>query len=260
VVPATPAREVTVALRIRAVNTGVVFGLPKPALTYMRHFGETQDVPLIMFVIEGGDRPVIVDTGGDPARARDYHGFRMEQAPEQRPGAALRALDVDPADVRIVINTHLHWDHSSNNHLFPHARVVVQQRELDYAVNPVPWHNRTFETLPGQEPAWMRSKDRVMPVDGDAEVALGVSVVALPGHTPGSQGVLVECGDHPYLIAGDCVYTYENWSGDDEAAHIPAGLYTDLIAYEASFQMIEHLDCEVIPSHDFEVLERGLFT
>jgi N-acyl homoserine lactone hydrolase len=248
------------ALRIRAVNTGVVRALQKPALTYMRHFGATQDVPLIMFVIEGGDRPVIVDTGGDLDRVGALHGFRMDQAPEQRPAAALARLGVDPADVRIVVNTHLHWDHSSNNHLFPQARIVVQRRELDYAVQPVTWHCRTYETLPGQEPAWMTAKSQMAPVDGDAGLAPGVRVVALPGHTPGSQGVVVDAADRRYLIAGDCVYTYENWDGDDEVAHIPAGLYTDLVAYEASFRRIEGLGCEVIPSHDAKVLERGLFT
>ena len=84
-------------------------------------------------------------------------------------------------------------------------------------------------------------------------------MVTLLGHTPGSQGVLVECADCRYLIAGDCVYTYENWAGDAEATHIPAGLYTDLIQHEASFHKIEGLDCEVIPSHDVQVLPRRVF-
>ncbi len=47
--------------------------------------------------------------------------------------------------------------------------------------------------------------------------------------------------------------------GDAEATHIPAGLYTDLIQYEASFHKIEGLDCEVIPSQDVQVLRRRVF-
>jgi N-acyl homoserine lactone hydrolase len=62
------------------------------------------------------------------------------------------------------------------------------------------------------------------------------------------------------LIAGDCVYTYENWRGDDEATHLPAGLYTDLVEYESSFRKIENLRCEVIPSHDAEVVAREVFS
>lgn len=106
----------------------------------------------------------------------------------------------------------------------------------------------------------MKAQGQMCPVDGDVSLVPGVSVVTLPGHTPGSQGVLVEGGERRYLIAGDCVYTYENWEGDAEATHIPAGLYTDLIQYEASFSKIEGLGCEVIPSHDVQVLRRHVFS
>jgi N-acyl homoserine lactone hydrolase len=133
----------------------------------MRHWGETQDIPLIMFVIEGGDSPIVVDTGGDPDRVWEHHRLRMEQTPQQRPDSALLRIGIDPEEVQIVVNTHLHWDHASNNHLFPNARVVVQQRELDYAVRPVQWHNRTFETLPGVEASWKRASEQLAPVDGD---------------------------------------------------------------------------------------------
>ena len=61
------------ALTVRAVNTGCVIGFHKPALTYMRGWGATMDVPLIMFAIEGGDAPIIiVDTGGDVTRAGEH--------------------------------------------------------------------------------------------------------------------------------------------------------------------------------------------
>lgn len=248
-----------VGLRITALEVGRVLGLHKPALTYMRHWGEEQDVPLIMFVIEGGESPILVDTGGDLERADEHHGFRMVQKPAQRPDEAVRLIGLDPADIRTVVNTHLHWDHSSHNHLFPNAEVLVQQLELDYALNPVQWHCRTFEVLPGVNPAWTRAKSQIRAVEGETLIAPGVRLVPLPGHTPGSQGVLVDCPGGRYLIAGDCVYTYENWEGDAEATHIPAGLYTDLIAFEESFRLIEALRAEVIPSHDMHVLERRTF-
>ena len=246
-------------LTITAVSVGRVFGLHKPSLTYLRGWGETLDIPLIMFVIQGGGAPVIVDTGADLDRAVKHHGIRMEQTPEERPEAALRALGVDPAEVGVVVNTHLHWDHSSNNHLFPNARIVVQQREVDYASNPVPWHRRQFEHVPELEAAWRRAEDRIDAIDGDAEVAPGVSVIALPGHTPGSQGVVVEAETRRYLLAGDCIDLYENWAGDAQAEHIPSGFFTDIVAYNDSLERIEKLGCEVIPSHDPLVVRRREF-
>ena len=245
--------------RITALSVGRVFGLHKPSLTYLRGWGEALDIPLIMFLIQGDGAPVIVDTGADLTRAWEHHHIRMEQTPEERPDDALRALGVDPEEVDVVVNTHLHWDHSSNNHLFPNARIVVQRRELDYARSPVPWHRRQFEHVPELTAAWRRAEDRIDPVDGDTEVAPGVSVVHLPGHTPGSQGVVVMAGSTTYVLAGDCVDLYENWAGDDEDEHIPSGFFTDIVAYEDSFKRIEKLGCEIVPSHDPLVVERREF-
>lgn len=246
------------SLTVTAVSVGRVFGLQQASFTYRRGWGRTVDIPLIMFVIQGGDAPVVVDTGADLTRAMDVHHIVMEQTIAEQPDVAVRALGIRPEDVRVVVNTHLHWDHSSNNHLFPNAQVLIQQRELDFAARPVAWHRTQFECLPELVPAWRRAEHQIRPVDGDTEVAPGISLVTLPGHTPGSQGVLVEAASGRLLIAGDCVYHYENWEGDAEDAHIP-GLYTDLVAYEESFRKIEGLQCEVIPSHDARVVEHRVF-
>jgi glyoxylase-like metal-dependent hydrolase (beta-lactamase superfamily II) len=249
-----------VNLSITAVSVGRVFELPMPSFTYLRGWGQTLDLPLIMYVIQGGERPIVVDTGADLASAWDRHEIRMEQAPDEQPLAALRSVGVDPDDVSIVVNTHLHWDHSSNNHLFPNAEILVQRQEIDYALAPVPWHRQQFEAQSPLPAAWERAKDRIRAIDGDTPVAPSIAVVSLPGHTPGSQGVLVESTSGTrYLIAGDCIYLHENWEGDESVDHIPVGLFTDLIAYDASLRKIESLECEVIPSHDFRVLQRRTF-
>jgi N-acyl homoserine lactone hydrolase len=247
-------------LSIRAFSMGRLVGLHKPTITYMRGWGNTFDSSLIMFVIDGGDAPIIVDTGPpDADRVLRYHGYRMEQSPAERPPEVLRQAGIDPADVRIVVNTHLHWDHCSNNHLFPRADIYVQRKELEYAASPLQWHNAPFEHHPDIEPPWRAVENQLALADGDTSIAPGVRLVALPGHTPGSQGVLVETGGGRFLIAGDCVDSYENWDGDAAADHIPSGLYTNLIEYDASFRTIESLDCQVIPSHDEAVLKQGRF-
>lgn len=246
-------------LSIHALCVGRVFGLPKTSFTYLRGYGETLDLPLIMFVIKGGAAPIVVDTGADVTRAWDFHRIKMEQTEAEKPAVALRSVGINPDDVQLVVNTHLHWDHSSNNHLFRNAQVVVQQRELDYAQQPVPWHRVHFEVQPDLPAAWQQAESQLAPIDGDTELAPGVTAVTLSGHTPGSQGVLVETATGRYLIAGDCLYLYDNWEGDAHVDHIPVGLYTDLVAYDESLRKIETFDCQVIPSHDFRVLDRQPF-
>jgi N-acyl homoserine lactone hydrolase len=247
-------------LSIRAISAGRLIGLHKPAVTYMRGWGETYDPALMMFLIEGGPSPILVDTGPlNAEHAIRYHHYELHQDPAEQPLVALRNAGVDPDDIGIVINTHLHWDHCMNNKEFKNAKFVIQTIELHYALEPLEWNRVAFEKIPGLVPAWYDVWHRIETVDGEKEVAPGVSTVLLAGHTPGSQGVVVETDGGRCLIAGDCIPTYENWLGDEQAKHIPDGLYTDLAVYARSFEKIEALECEVIPSHDPAVLEHGVW-
>ena len=83
---------------------------------------------MIMFVIIGGEHPIMVDTGTpDAAFVREYVGYSTFERPDgEDPLAVLNNAGVDPADVRRVVFTHLHWDHCSNLELFPNATFTVQ--------------------------------------------------------------------------------------------------------------------------------------
>ena len=248
-------------LTIHALDVGTLRNYPTSAITYQRGFGEVHDVAMIIFVIMGGPHPIVVDTGtGDHDFTLEHHGFDLDRSPEQEPLVALAALGVDPADVRIVVNTHLHWDHCSNNHLFPNAQILVQRDELAYAIAPLEPNKTAFENTALVSPPWITSLNRMLPMDGDVTIADGVQLIHLPGHTPGSQGVLVSSGEKQFLLAGDCVDSYVNWCGDHKTSHIPSGSFTNLHDYWASFQRMERLGCEIIPSHDTRVLEIGTFS
>lgn len=247
-------------LTITPLLVGHIEGMPKPAITYGFGWGERHDVAMLVFLVEGGEHPVVVDTGTlGPDWTHEHHGYTLRRPLDLEPSTVLTGAGVALGDVKHVINTHLHWDHCSNNALFPEADFYVQSAELAYAVDPLPVHRRAYEKKRGTAPPWLQVWDRIETVRGDAEIVPGVSVVALPGHTPGSQGVLVESGDRRYLLAGDTVDTYENWTGNDQLDHIPSGVHTDLFQYFDSFRRIEQLGAEVVPSHDEDVLRRGPF-
>lgn len=248
------------ALKIHAVAAGVLHNFPTAALTFQRGWGQFQEVPQIMFVITGGSRPVVVDTGTpSPEIVREHHGYDFDRTEDETPAAALGRMGIDPGDVDLVVNTHLHWDHCGNNTLFANARFAVQRSEHAYALDPLEPTRTAFENTDRIQPPWLPVQDRFELIDGDAELVEGIRVVHLPGHTPGSQGVVVDTDQGPFLIAGDCVNLYRNWEGDATLRHIVNGSLMSLPDHLASYDRIEELGAEVIPSHDPLVLERGVF-
>jgi N-acyl homoserine lactone hydrolase len=248
------------SLKIIVLPAGVIRNFPQAAITYHRGWKDVLDVPQMFFAIVGGDHPVLVDSGTPPQEfVREHHGYDFVRGPEHEPLRVLKESGIDPADIRTVIFTHLHWDHCGNTELFPNAEFYVQSEELHYAVDPAEPHRAAFERTDKINPPWLPVLSRMHTVRGAVEVAPGISIVPLPGHTPGSQGVLVETDNGNYLLAGDCVDTFDNWRGDGSLQHIPSGSFTNLIDYMESFRRIEQLGCDVIPSHDPAVLEIGAF-
>ena len=166
----------------------------------------------------------MVDTG-ETARASDTGYFprwhpvfryavRETVEPEQEIGPQLEQLGIRPNDVRRVAMTHLHTDHAGGLHHFPGIEILVAPNELAYASG---WrgllrgypNNRwpsSFHPTPlslESEPYGPFPQSLRLTRAGD------VTVVPLPGHSPGHVGVLVEDGDHSVFLAGDSSYTQD---------------------------------------------------
>ncbi len=120
---------------------------------------------------------------------------------------ALAEHDLSPADVRVVINSHLHFDHCGQNAVFKHAPFYVQRSELERA-------RRQEETTA----EWFDfAGARFELLDGDAEIAEGVRAVATPGHTVGHQSVFVDGEDGVSVMIGDAAYTADIYRHGEEA-------------------------------------------
>jgi N-acyl homoserine lactone hydrolase len=130
---------------------------------------------------------VLVDTG-----LTELHPLVADMDPRLVPLS--EQADFDLAGIDVVINTHLHFDHCGGNHLFPGKPVYVQRRELDDARSLDDYTIREWVEAPGVQ---------YVPVDGELEVLPGVRLVPTPGHTPGSQVVVVGTGGRPAVIGGD---------------------------------------------------------
>lgn len=113
----------------------------------------------------------------------------------------LAALGVQPEEIRRIILTHAHWDHSLNLPYFPNAEVFINADEYEYAQHPHPgdWATPAYiGDMLNRAPKITKLRD------GD-EVEPGVRVMHLPGHSPGSQGVLVESAEGIVGLAGDAL-------------------------------------------------------
>ncbi|WP_433274274.1 N-acyl homoserine lactonase family protein [Actinosynnema sp. CS-041913] len=248
------------SIKVSALRVGRSKDVPLAAAVYGLAGDETVDIHMFMFVIEAEGTRVVVDTGTlSPDYVRQHHPYDFVRAGGESPETVLRECGVEPDDVDFVVNTHLHWDHCSNNALFRNARVLVNRRELEYAVHPLPVHERAYEKLPGLQAPWMSAWDRIEAISGEQRLCPGVTVVPLPGHTPGSQGVLVEADGGRYLLAGDAIGVYENWNPDDWRKSVAPTIHTNLFECYDTFEYVAALDCEVIPSHDHRILDSALF-
>ena len=156
--------------------------------------------------------------------------------------------DLSPADVKIVINTHLHFDHCGQNAVFQHAPFYVQRQELERA--------RREETVASQ---WFDfAGARFELVDGDAEVAEGVRVVATPGHTVGHQSVVVDMPDGESLMIGDAAYTSDIYRDRDEAdLTMWRGQYADHAAWSETLDRLHEMRPHTVHfCHDTRVAHR----
>ncbi len=180
--------------------------------------------PVHGFVVTHPGGAALVDTGvGGPAQLlSDWRVVNRTVAD------ALADLDMTPADIGLVINTHLHFDHCGQNAVFRHAACYVQRAELDRAGRESPDLYAWFD--------FMNARFELL--DGDAEVLPGLSVIATPGHTVGHQSVLVQSADGAAdLMIGDAAYTPRQYAGPPDA-DLPAGQASDPQAWRASLERI----------------------
>ena len=241
---------------IRPLCFGEFEALEKSKFTYDRNAGEKIVAPCFAWLLQSSAETVLVDTGPSaPELANRWHpGIR--RTPAQNPAGALRAAGVAREQISRVILTHLHWDHCYNLELFPHARFLVQAEELRAAVDPIPTQRPIYEVgMPGLQPPWLPFFGQLQLLRGDTEVAPGLSVVLLPGHTPGLQGVLVDTAEGNYLLASDAVPLYENLPHGG-IGPIPSGLHIDVAACLQSMDRMATLADRILPGHDVKILER----
>jgi N-acyl homoserine lactone hydrolase len=194
--------------------------------------------PVHGFVVTHPGGAVLVDTGvGGPQDVLDDWRVVNRSVAD-----ALADLDMSPADIGLVINTHLHFDHCGQNAVFKHAPFYVQRAELD-----------RMRREAGELHDWFGFMDaRFELLDGDTEILPGLSVVATPGHTAGHQCVVVDGSD---LLIGDAAYTPRQYA--DPSGPLPEGQADDVGSWRDSVKRIHALAPERVHfCHHTDIVHR----
>lgn len=218
--------------------------------------GDPHDAPMPMdyfvWLVRDERSVYVVDTGFN-AEAAARRGRELLRSPAQ----ALGLLGVDASTVRDVIVTHLHYDHIGNFDLFPRATFHLQDAEMAFATGrhmSEPAQSGAYDIEPVVGMVREVYKGRVRFHDGDAQIAPGLSVHLIGGHTRGLQAVRVATARGPVVLASDASHYYANM-----VQRRPFPIVWDVAAMIEGWARCRALaasDDHVIPGHDPEVLVR----
>lgn len=218
-------------MRIHVIQTGTVAikqvqrqgrESGNPLLNIVFDKSWTEPLPIFAFVIEHPEGLIVVDTGetarvAEPGyfpRWHPYYRYGVQEwvQPEEEIGPQMRAMGLDPKDVRWVLLTHLHTDHAGGLANFPKAEQLVSRSEYTYAqgtrglLRGYPsnrWPRWFNPTLIDMQPEPVSSFPDSYPVTRAGDVHF----VPTPGHTVGHLSVVVTTADMTYFLAGDASYT-----------------------------------------------------
>ena len=213
------------------LDGGAMFGVvPKPLWSRRIAADDRNRIPLALrcLLVEHDDGPVLIDTGignKESEKFRDIYG--VENAGTAGPTQlddALAEIGLVAADVRYVVNTHLHFDHAGGNTFLPgddsspeaegrvafsNATYIVQAADLEFGMQ---GNERIAASYLSKNFAPVAAAGLWRLLHGDEEIVPGVRAVLTPGHVPHHQSILISDAGETACFLGDLVPT---------AAHLP---------------------------------------
>jgi N-acyl homoserine lactone hydrolase len=234
------------ASALYALQNGFV-GFERSALFFGERSAERLPIPIACYLIQTPNGTILFDTGLSPRavpglmRNDPMARFTSEDLLVHR----LDSIGLEPKDIDLVVLSHLHFDHAGGAGLFPHSELAVQKDEYAFAHYPPAFFESFYYRKNFDLPDY-----RWRLLDGDTELAPGVTALRTDGHTPGHQSLLVELpSTGSVILAADCCYWQEHI--DDE--RVPGVVWNPSAALH-SIKRLKTLArltrARVFPGHD----------
>ena len=179
---------------------------PNAAAEALAAAGDPLELGANVWLVRTGDRVVLVDTGSGPA-------FEGVIPTVGKLDALLAANGIEKTDVTDIIITHMHTDHiggliGPDAGGYGNAKIHMASAEWTFwtdpdLVNRMPAGMK--EIIEGQQTIVAPISDRIVAHAADADLGDGLSLVPLPGHTPGHSGVRISDGNQELLILADAI-------------------------------------------------------
>jgi len=234
-------------MKLYVLDGGTLGPYEKSLFTFDIDIGKKIILPVWQVYINYPEVKIIIDTGINPKTdALPGFGRIVKQRPSQHIEKQLARIGVTPDEIEIVINTHLHYDHTAYNKLFKKATFIVQKREMRHAFVPEKFESQFYQPRSHFDVPDLNYEL----IEGDYELVEGIHILSTPGHSSGHQSVLVETKKPgPIIISGDAVYLKENL----EKEVIPA-IHYNPSQYLSSLMRIKRIakqkGAQVFFSHD----------
>jgi N-acyl homoserine lactone hydrolase len=213
----------------------------------------TLRIPVPCYLIDHPQGRVLFDSGmplGAQSDPQDALGiaapfFDVEFQAGEDLRARLESLEVEVADIRYLVNSHLHFDHAGGNAQVPNAQLVVQEREwragsdADLAAANF-FDSRHFDL----------GHDRKL-VEGEHDLFGDGSVVCIPthGHTPGHQSLRVRLSGGDVVLSADACYLRQTL----EEMHLPGSAIHDrdqMLASLETLRKLQRAGARIFYGHD----------
>ncbi len=203
-------------------------------------------IDFFIWVLRNDERTIVIDTGFNHEEAA-----KRDRSVMCLPSEALARIGVDAATVEDVVITHLHYDHAGTLGDFPNARFHIQESEMQFATGKWMLEDSEAHAYSADHVAEMVHclfDKRVVFHSEDGDVAPGVSVHRMAGHTMGIQAVRVPTKRGNVLLASDASHYYEHW-----VKNVPFSIcwsQPDLMTSYDKFEQLADSQDHVIPGHD----------